>query len=91
MFSRILTQKSILTYSEQIVVRDIFEQIHAESEMIVASKVADRAKVARSLVVSAIRKLESTGMIEAHSYGPKGTRIKILNDKFKEKIMSADL
>lgn len=80
-----------LTYSEQIVIRDIFEQMNTESEMIVASKVADRAKVARSLVVSAIRKLESTGMIEAHSYGPKGTRIKVLNDKFKDKIMQADL
>ena len=80
-----------LTYSEQVVVRDIFQQLRGESDLVVASKVADRAKVARSLVVSALRKLESAGMIEAHSYGPKGTWIKVLNDRFRDKIMAEDL
>ena len=75
-----------LTYSEQVVVRDIILQMESDSELIVASKVADHAKVARTLVVSALRKLEGAGIIEARSFGSKGTQIKLLNDRFRDKV-----
>lgn len=75
-----------LTYSEQLVVRDMILQMESDSELIVASKVADHARVARTLVVSAIRKLEGAGIIETRSFGSKGTQIKLLNDKFREKV-----
>lgn len=76
-----------LTYSEQVVVKDIILRMESDTELIVASKVADQAKVARTLVVSAIRKLEGAGMIESRSFGSKGTQIKLLNDKFRDKVM----
>ena len=45
-----------------------------------ASKIAKEADITRSVIVSALRKLESAGVIEACSLGVKGTHIKIIND-----------
>lgn len=38
--------------------------------------------ITRSVIVNALRKLESAGVIESRSLGMKGTYIKVLNDKF---------
>ena len=46
----------------------------------VASKVADRVGITRSVIVNALRKFESAGVIESRSSGMKGTYIKVLND-----------
>ena len=48
----------------------------------VASKVADRVGITRSVIVNALRKLESAGVIESRSLGMKGTHIKVLNENF---------
>ena len=42
--------------------------------------------ITRSVIVNALRKLESAGVIESRSLGMKGTRIKIINSKFKEEL-----
>ncbi|EFR90969.1 GTP-sensing transcriptional pleiotropic repressor CodY, partial [Listeria innocua FSL S4-378] len=36
----------------------------------------------RSVIVNALRKLESAGVIDSRSLGMKGTFIRVLNDKF---------
>jgi len=36
--------------------------------------------ITRSVIVSALRKFESAGVIESRSLGMKGTYIKVLND-----------
>ncbi|HBM75829.1 MAG TPA: GTP-sensing pleiotropic transcriptional regulator CodY, partial [Clostridiaceae bacterium] len=38
------------------------------------------------VIVNALRKLESAGVIESRSLGMKGTHIKILNDKLLEEL-----
>ena len=43
-------------------------------------KIADRVGITRSVIVNALRKFESAGVIESHSSGMKGTYIKVLND-----------
>ena len=43
-------------------------------------KVADRVGITRFVIVNALRKFESAGVIEARSSGMKGTYIKVLND-----------
>ena len=48
--------------------------------ILVASKVADRVGITRSVIVNALRKFESAGVIESRSSGMKGTYIKVLND-----------
>lgn len=45
-----------------------------------ATKVADRVGITRSVIVNALRKLESAGVIQTRSSGMKGTYIKVLND-----------
>ena len=46
----------------------------------VASKLAEEYRLTRSVIVNALRKLESAGVIDARSLGMKGTYIKVLND-----------
>ena len=46
----------------------------------VASKIADRVGITRSVIVNALRKFESAGVIESRSSGMKGTYIKVVND-----------
>ncbi|MBR3052749.1 MAG: GTP-sensing pleiotropic transcriptional regulator CodY, partial [Firmicutes bacterium] len=48
--------------------------------ILVANKIADKAGITRSVVVNALRKFESAGVIESRSSGMKGTYIKVLND-----------
>ena len=50
-----------------------------------ASKIADRVGITRSVIVNALRKFESAGVIESRSSGMKGTYIKVVNEYvFKE-------
>ena len=41
---------------------------------------ADKAGITRSVIVNALRKFESAGVIESRSSGMKGTNIKVIND-----------
>jgi transcriptional pleiotropic repressor len=47
---------------------------------LVASRIADQAGITRSVIVNALRKFESAGVIESRSSGMRGTNIKVLND-----------
>ncbi|MDR1510455.1 MAG: hypothetical protein LBS53_12550, partial [Synergistaceae bacterium] len=51
-----------------------------------ASKVADRVGVTRSVIVNALRKLGSAGIIESRSLGMKGTYIKVTSRLFLEEL-----
>ena len=54
--------------------------------MLVASKIADRVGITRSVIVNALRKFESAGIITSRSSGMKGTYIKIMNDLVIEEV-----
>lgn len=73
---------SSLSYSELEAIDHIFEELDGQEGLLVASKIADRVGITRSVIVNALRKLESAGVIESRSLGMKGTYIKVLNDKF---------
>ncbi|KGX93176.1 transcriptional regulator [Pontibacillus halophilus JSM 076056 = DSM 19796] len=73
---------SSLSYSELEAIEHIFEELEGEEGLLVASKIADRVGITRSVIVNALRKLESAGVIESRSLGMKGTYIKVLNNKF---------
>ena len=68
-----------LSYSELESMRHIIAELDGPEGVAVASKVADRVGVTRSVIVNALRKLESAGLIESRSLGMKGTYIKILS------------
>jgi len=73
---------SSLSFSELEAIDHIFEELNGTEGLLVASKIADRVGITRSVIVNALRKLESAGVIESRSLGMKGTYIKVLNEKF---------
>lgn len=76
----------VLSYSELEAVKYIFNEIDGSEGFLVASKLAEEYKLTRSVIVNALRKLESAGVIDARSLGMKGTYIKILNDYLYEEL-----
>lgn len=70
-----------LSYSEQEAVEHIFNELNGKEGLLVASKIADKVGITRSVIVNALRKFESAGVIESRSLGMKGTFIRILNDQ----------
>lgn len=72
---------STLSYSERDAIVHVFDEMKNQKEgVLVASKIADRVGITRSVIVNALRKFESAGVIEAKSSGMKGTYIKVIND-----------
>ena len=78
-----------LSYSELEAMEHIFNELDGNEGLLVASKIADRVGITRSVIVNALRKFESAGVIESRSLGMKGTHIKILNDKLIEELKKA--
>ena len=78
-----------LSYSELEAMEHIFNELDGLEGLLVASKIADKFGITRSVIVNALRKLESAGVIESRSLGMKGTHIKILNDKLVDELKKA--
>lgn len=75
-----------LSYSELEAVEHIFNELDGSEGLLVASKIADKVGITRSVIVNALRKFESAGVIESRSLGMKGTHIKILNDRLLDEL-----
>ena len=71
---------STLSFSELEAVIHIFDELDGNEGILVASKIADRVGITRSVIVNALRKFESAGVIESRSSGMKGTYIKVVNN-----------
>jgi transcriptional pleiotropic repressor len=71
---------STLSFSELEAIIHIFDELGGKEGILVASKIADRVGITRSVIVNALRKFESAGVIESRSSGMRGTYIKVLND-----------
>lgn len=77
---------STLSYSELEAIHNILGEINGTQGMLVASKIADRVGITRSVIVNALRKFESADLIETRSLGMKGTFIKIKNEYLLEEL-----
>jgi len=77
---------STLSFSEMEAITHIFDELNGMEGILVASKIADRVGITRSVIVNALRKFESAGVIESRSSGMKGTYIKVLNDVVFDEI-----
>ena len=75
-----------LSYSELEAVQHIFNELDGMEGLLVASRIADKVGITRSVIVNALRKFESAGVIESRSLGMKGTHIKILNEKLMDEL-----
>ena len=69
-----------LSSSEKEAIFHVFDELSGMEGILVASKIADRVGITRSVIVNALRKFESAGVIETKSSGMKGTYIKVLNE-----------
>lgn len=77
-----------LSFSELEAIEHIFKELEGNEGLLVASKVADRVGITRSVIVNALRKFESAGVIESRSLGMKGTHIRVLNDELLPELES---
>ncbi|MGB3160227.1 GTP-sensing pleiotropic transcriptional regulator CodY [Carnobacterium sp.] len=75
-----------LSYSEMKAVKAIFKELDGMEGRLTTSTIADKIGITRSVIVNALRKLESGGIIESKSLGMKGTYIRIHNKKFKRAL-----
>lgn len=77
---------STLSTSELEAILCIFNEMKGMEGILVASKIADRVGITRSVIVNALRKFESAGVIESRSSGMKGTYIKVVNEVVFEEL-----
>jgi len=75
-----------LSYSELKAINNVFNDLNGLEGFLVASKIADRIGISRSVIVNAMRKLESAGIVDSRSLGIKGTYIKVKNPYFLEAL-----
>ncbi len=91
LYSMVYMAIDTLSYSEIEAMQSIFKEIDGDEGLLVASKIADRSGITRSVIVNALRKLESAGVIESRSLGMKGTRIKIINPFLRKELAKTKL
>lgn len=77
---------STLSASEVDAVISIFDELSGCEGILVASRIADKVGITRSVIVNALRKLESAGVIVSKSSGMKGTYIKVTNELIYEEV-----
>lgn len=75
-----------LSYSEMRAVSAILGELDSNEGRLTASVIADRIGITRSVIVNALRKLESAGIIESRSLGMKGTYLKVINEGIFSKL-----
>lgn len=75
-----------LSYSELEAVENIFAELNSDEGILVASKIADQLGITCSVIVNALRKFESAGVIQSRSLGMKGTYIKVRNPYLLEQL-----
>ena len=78
-----------LSYSERKAAHAILQELASQGKCegrLIASRIADEAKITRSVIVNALRKFESAGVIESKSLGMKGTFVRVTNSYLMEKL-----
>ncbi len=71
---------SILSPLERKAVEYVISKVESGEGTIITSRLANEVGITRTVIVNALKKMESAGLLETKSFGVKGTHIKILND-----------
>lgn len=85
-----------LSYSEQVAAKGILKKLEESDKdgklegNLIASTVAKEMQITRSVIVNALRKFESAGVIESKSLGMKGTYIKVKNEYLIDEVKKID-
>lgn len=81
---------STLSASELQAIKAVFDALDGTEGILVASRVADNTGITRSVIVNALKKFDSAGVISTKSSGMKGTKIKVLNEAVFDAIKRLD-
>ena len=84
--SEVRAAAATLSAAEKEAVIRIFDELGGNEGILVASRIAENSHLARSVVVNALRKLESGGVVESRSSGMKGTFIRVRNEFVYEEV-----
>ena len=79
-----------LSASELQAIKAVFAELDGMEGILVASRIADRTGITRSVIVNALKKFDSAGVISTKSSGMKGTKIKVLNEVVFDEIKKLD-
>ena len=81
---------STLSASELQAIKAVFDALDGTEGILVASRIADNTGITRSVIVNALKKFDSAGVISTKSSGMKGTKIKVLNEAVFDAIKRID-
>ncbi len=87
--ARVKTAVDSLSYSELQAMIEVALRTKEDKVHLIAGDVADQMDISRSVIVNALRKLESAGVIEARSMGMKGTYVRFLVPALKTRLPAA--
>lgn len=79
-----------LSSSELEAIKHIFNELEGDEGVLIASKIADRVGITRSVIVNALRKFESAGVIISRSSGMKGTFIRVVNEVIFDELKNME-
>ena len=74
------------SYSEIKILKSVFQELNGNEGHLVASQIAEKIGISKSILVNALHKLESSGIVDSRSLGIKGTYIKINDPHFLEAL-----
>lgn len=80
-----------LSESEIHAAQCVVEALEKTKGVLVTTNVAEEYGITRSVIVNAIKKLNSAGVIQSKSMGVKGTAIRIENDYIKDALAHWDV
>lgn len=67
----------------------VLNELEGKSEgILVTSRLADKVGITRSVIVNALKKCESAGLLHTKSSGMKGTTVQIMNDLFSAGLIT---
>lgn len=75
-----------LSYSEFEAIIGIFSELKGSEGILVMKNISKKINITRSIIVNALKKMESAGIVESRSLGMKGTYIKVLNKALIDEI-----
>ena len=83
-------KKIVKSASELQAVKAVFAEMDGTEGILVASRIADNTGITRSVIVNALKKFDSAGVISTRSSGMKGTKIKVLNEVVFDELRKID-
>ena len=87
MDSTVTRLKEVLSYTEISAAEAILDELEGKNEKVIApTKIASKKSISKSVVVSVLRFLRVTGVVETKRIGGQGIRVTVLNREVLEAV-----